>query len=416
MKPETAALHAAYTPEPGTGATVPPICQATAYAYDTAGELADVFAGRAPGYVYSRIANPTTAALEQRLAALEGGVGCLACASGMAAIATVVTGLTRAGDHIVAARGIFGGTVSLLARTLARFGVRTTFVGSGDTEALREAIRPETRLLFVETITNPSMEVPDLPAVAAIAHEAGIPLVVDSTVTTPMLIRPGEWGADVVIHSLSKFINGHGSAVGGAIIDTGRFDWGHGPFAEIREAERRAGRLAFLVYLRTRVYRDLGCCLSPFHSFLLLAGIEGLPARMESHCRNAMALARTLEAHPRVAWVKYPGLPGNPDHATANRLFGGRHGGILTFGAGTAEGARRVIDGLSLALNVANIGDSRTLVIHPASTIFQEFPPREREAMGVPDDLVRVSVGVEHIDDITADFEAALDNAELIAD
>lgn len=408
MNAETAAVHAGYAPDAQTGATTPPICQSTAFAYDTAAGIADAFSGRAPGYVYSRVANPTTAVLEQRLAALEGGIGCLACASGMAAITTVMTGLTRAGDHIIAARGIFGGTVSLLTRTLARFGVRVTFVDGGSVEAFRDALRPETRLIFVETIANPSMAVPDLPEVSGVAREAGIPLVVDSTVTTPLLVRPGEWGADVVVHSLSKFINGHGNAVGGAIVDTGRFDWGQGPFEEIRETSRRAGAFALLVHLRSPVHRDLGGCASPFHSFLHLAGIESLPLRMERHCRNALVLARALDAHPRVRWVNYPGLPGNRHHAVARRLFGGRYGGIVTFGAGSAEAAGAIIDRLSLAQNLANIGDSKTLVIHPASTIFQEFAPCERAVMGVPDDLVRVSAGVEHPDDIVADFEAAL--------
>ena len=409
MDIETLALHGGYHPDPLTGATSTPIYQTAAYAYATSDEIADVFGGRMPGYIYSRISNPTAASLERRLAELEGGIGCISCSSGMAAISSVVMGLTRAGDHVVAANGIFGGTVSLFSKTLSRFGIETTFVDAGSPDAFREAVRPETKLIFIEMITNPKMEVPDLPAIAEIAHEFGIPLVVDNTVTTPILIRPGEYGADIVVHSVSKFINGHGNSIGGAIVDTGRFDWRKGPFEDIRDLARRAGQLAFLAHLRTLIYRDLGCCPAPFNSFLHLMGIEGLPIRMEVHCRNAMALAEYLSAHLKVAWVNYPGLETNPYHEKAAQLFGGRFGAILTFGVGSREKALRFIDNTSLALNLANIGDSRTLIIHPASTIFQEFSPGRRESMGVTDDLIRVSVGVENAKDIIADFESAFD-------
>jgi len=410
MDIQTKALHGGYQPDPSTGATAAPIHQTTAFAYDAACDLADVFGGRAPGYVYSRIGNPTSAAFERRLTELEGGIGCISCSSGMAAIASVAMGLTRAGDHIVAGGGIFGGTVSFFARTLSRFGVETSFVDSGDTEAFRSAIRPRTRMIFVETITNPRMDVPDLPAIAEIAQAAGIPFVVDNTVTTPVLIRPGEWGADIVVHSVSKFINGHGNSIGGAIIDTGRYDWLAGPFEDISLLAGRAGKLAFLAHLRMLIYRDLGCCPSPFNSFMHLVGIEGLPMRMEIHCRNAMALAQYLSEHPKVGWVNYPGLRTSPYHELATRLFGGRYGGIITFGLGTGEAAARFVDRTVLAQNLANLGDSKTLIIHPASTIFQEFSPEERLAMGVPDDLIRVSVGVESLEDIVADFESALEH------
>jgi len=409
MDIETMALHGGYAPDPQTGSTATPIHQTAAYAYASAEEIADVFAGRAPGYVYTRLGNPTSMAFERRLSELEGGVGCLSCSSGMAAIASVVMGLTRAGDHIVAGSGIFGGTVSLFSKTLSRFGVTTTFADSGDPESFRSAVRPETKLIFVEAITNPQMAVPDLPVIADIAHQAGIPLVADSTLTTPILVRPGEWGADIVVHSVSKFINGHGNSIGGAIVDTGKFDWAKGPFEDIASLAKLAGRLAFLAHLRRLVYRDLGCCPSPFNSFMHLTGIEGLALRMEAHCRNAMALAEYLAAHPKVAWVNYPGLASNPYHAVASKLFGGRYGGVLTVGLGDRDRAMKLVTGTSLAQNLANIGDSRTLVIHPASTIFQEFPPEERDAQGVPDDLVRISAGVESTRDIIADFESALD-------
>lgn len=408
MDIETLALHAGYLPDAQTGASVTPIYQSAAYAYATSEDLANAFTGRGPGYVYSRISNPTSTALERRLAELEGGIGCLVCASGMAAIASVTMGLTRAGDHIVAANGIFGGTVSLFAKTLSRFGVETTFVDAGDPAAFSDAIKPNTRLVFVETITNPRMDVPDLPAIAELAHAAGIPFVVDSTATTPVLVRPGEWGADIVIHSVSKFINGHGNSIGGAIVDTGKFDWRNGPFEDIAEIAARAGKLAFLAHLRKLIYRDLGCCPSPFNSFLHLMGVEGLAIRMDVQCRNALALAEYLSKHTKVAWVNYPGLKSSPHHEVALRLFGGRFGAVLTLGLGSAEAASRFIDNTVLAQNLANIGDSKTLVIHPASTIFAEFTSDEREAMGIVDDLVRVSVGIESERDIIADFESAL--------
>ncbi|MHB0912742.1 MAG: O-acetylhomoserine aminocarboxypropyltransferase/cysteine synthase family protein [Armatimonadota bacterium] len=411
MDIETLALHGGYIPDPQTGSTTTPIHQTSAFAYDSAEGIANVFNGRAPGYVYSRISNPTASAFERRLAELEGGIGCLSCASGMAAISSTVMGLTRAGDHIVAANGVFGGTVSFFKKTLARFGVSTTFVDAGDVDAFRQAIRPETRLVFVETITNPRMDVPDLPGIAAVAHDAGIPFVVDSTVTTPTLIRPGEWGADVVIHSVSKFINGHGNSIGGAIVDTGKFDWRKGPFEDIATLAAKAGKLAFLAHLRMLIYRDLGCCPSPFNSFLHMVGIEGLAIRMEVQCRNAMELATYLDSHEKVSWVNYPGLEGNRYHDAASRFFGGRYGAMLTFGVGSKEAAMNFVNKTALAQNLANIGDSKTLLIHPASTIFGEFAPEEREAMGVTEDLIRVSVGVESITDITADFESALQNA-----
>ena len=405
-------MHGGFVPDGASGSSAAPIHQTAAFAYPTAEGLSNAFSGRGPGYIYSRIANPTSSAFERRLAEMEGGVGCLSCSSGMAAIASVVMGLTRAGDHIVAANGIFGGTVSLFTKTLSRFGVKTTFVDSADVAAFRAAMEPETKLVFVETITNPRMDVPDLSAIAAVAHEAGVPLVVDSTVTTPVLVQPGKWGADIVVHSVSKFINGHGNSIGGAIIDTGNFDWRGGPFEDIAELAKRAGKLAFLAHLRTLIYRDLGCCPAPFNSFLHLTGIEGLALRMEAHCRNAQALAEYLDAHPKVKWVNYPGLESSAYHETAKRLFGGRFGGVLTFGLGSAESAFQLIDQLSLAQNLANIGDSRTLVIHPASTIFHEFSAEERAAMGVFDDLVRVSVGVESANDIIADFESALERSQ----
>ena len=410
MKIDTMALHGGFSGD-ANGATAVPICQTVSYEYKTAGELADVFAGKAPGYIYTRIANPTTSALEGRLTGLEDGVGCIATASGMAAIASVAMGLLRSGEKIVAASGIFGGTVSLFVNTLGRFGVETVLVDVGDTDNVARAIDAKTRLVFIETIGNPAMDVPDIPAVADVAHQAGIPLVVDNTVTTPFLIRPGDYGADIVVHSTSKFINGHGTAIGGAIVDTGNFTWRTGPFEDIRRLAERAGGLAMLSHLRNLIYRDLGGCPAPMNSFLMLQGIETLGGRMTTHCDNAMKLAEFLSAHPSVGWVNYPGLADSPFKPRVDALFAGRGGGLLTFALGDKDRAFAFIDSLRLAKNLANLGDAKTLVIHPASTIFHEFDASQLQAMGVSDDMVRVSVGIEDFEDIRADFEQAITRA-----
>jgi O-acetylhomoserine (thiol)-lyase len=411
MKPDTLAIHGGFGPDDATGASAVPIYQTVSYAYKSAQELADVFDGKAPGYIYTRIANPTTAALESRLTELEGGIGCIATSSGMAAIASVATGLLRSGDEIVSAAGIFGGTLSLFKNTLGRFGIKTWLVQAGKTGEFAKAVGKKTRLVFVETIGNPRMDVPDIPAVAEIAHRANVPLIVDSTVTTPLLVRPGQFGADVVIHSTSKFINGHGTAIGGAIIDTGRFNWGKGPFEEIRKTAQKAGQAAFLVYLRNLVYRDLGGCPAPLNSFLMLQGLETLPVRMVRHCANAEKLAHYLRQNPKVRWVNYPGLPDNKFHDRTVRMFGGFGGALLTLGLGSKQRAFRFIDSLRLAVNLANLGDVRTLVIHPSSTIFHEFGEVEKAKMGVGEDMVRVSVGIEDFEDIRNDFEQAINKA-----
>ncbi|MCP4376881.1 MAG: O-acetylhomoserine aminocarboxypropyltransferase/cysteine synthase [bacterium] len=411
MKPETLAVHAGYTGDPVSGATAVPICQSVSYAYKTAQGLADVFAGKAPGYIYTRIANPTTTALEARLTCLEDGIGAIATSSGMAAISSVIMGLVRSGQRVVAAAGIFGGTVSLFENTLSRFGVETVMVDAADTDAFAAAVNDKTRLIFVETIGNPRMDVPDIPALARVAHDAGIPLVVDNTVTTPCLIQPGAHGADIVIHSTSKFINGHGSAIGGAIIDTGNYDWRNGAFDDIKELSKRTGGFAFLAHQRNLIYRDLGGCPAPMNSFLMLQGLETLPGRIDKHCDNALKLARFLQQHPDVSWVNYPGLAGSDYNRRVDELFGGRAGGLLTLGLGDKVTAYKFIDSLKLATNLANLGDARTLVIHPASTIFHEFSSDELGPMGVSADMVRVSVGIEAYEDIEADFQQAIATA-----
>jgi len=408
MKRETSAIHGGFSGDSVTGATAAPIYQTVSYAYGTAQELADVFDGVAPGYIYTRIANPTTTALELALAELEGGIGAIATASGMAAIASVVMGLVRAGDEILAAAGIFGGTVSLFENTLGRFGVDTVLADAAETANFAAAINDRTKLIFVETIGNPRMDVPDIPAIAAVAHKAGIPLVVDNTLATPALIKPGEHGADIVVHSTSKFINGHGTAIGGAIIDTGNYDWKSGAFEDIKQLWQRAGNMAFLAHLRNLIYRDLGGCPAPMNSFLMLQGLQTLPGRMDKHCENALKLAGFLSEHPDVSWVNYPALEGNEFHGRANKLFGGRGGGLLTFGMGEKPAAFKSIDSLRLAKNLANLGDVKTLVVHPASTLFHDFGIAEQKKMGVTEDMVRVSVGIEAFEDIQADFQQAI--------
>ena len=327
----------------------------------------------------------------------------------MAAIASVAVGLVRAGDEIIAAAGIFGGTVSLFENTLGRFGVKTNLVNAAETEQFAEAINNKTKLIFVETIGNPRMDVPDIPAIAEIAHQANIPFVVDNTVTTPVLFKPREFGADIIVHSTSKFINGHGTAIGGAIIDTGNYDWTNGGFEDIRKLAQNAGRLAFLAHLRNLIYRDLGGCPAPMNSFLMLQGLETLPGRMARHCENAKELAKYLQGHPKVRWVNYPGLPNNEFHSRVIKLFDGRGGGLLTFGIGDKQKAFRFINSLKLVRNLANLGDAKTLVIHPSSTIFHEFSTPEQNKMGISEDMIRVSVGIEDFEDIKSDFKQAIE-------
>lgn len=411
MKLDTQAVHGGFAGDPATGATAVPIYQTSAYAYPTAEELRDVFDSRAPGYIYTRLANPTSYALEQRLAGLEGGIGCIATSSGMAAISAVMMGLLRAGDEILSAAGVFGGTVSLFQNTLGRFGIKTTFADVAETAQFAAAINENTKVIFIETIGNPRMDVPDIPAIAQLAHERNIPLVVDSTLTTPALVRPAQYGADIVIHSTTKFINGHGTALGGAIIDTGKYRWADGIFEDLRQLAKRARQMAFLAHLRNLIWRDLGGCPAPLNSFLMLQGLESLGPRMQRHCENAEKLAAYLQGHPKVAWVNYPALPGSRFHGRVQELFGGRAGGVLSFGLGDRQQAFRFINALRLAKNLANIGDAKTLVIHPASTIFHEYDAEQRARMGVPEELIRVSVGMEDFDDIRNDFENAIERS-----
>lgn len=392
------------------GATTIPIFQSSAFAHKTAEELEDIFRGRQTGQIYTRINNPTNESFEKRLAAIEGGTAAIVTASGMAAIATAVMTIVQSGSEILSSSSVFGGTYSLFKDTLANYGIATTFVDPTDAKAVRGGINERTRLIFVETIGNPKMDVPDISLLSSIAREAGIPLVVDATVSTPYLARVIELGADIVIHSTSKFINGTANAIGGAIIDSGAFEWQSSKFPHFEPFAKKYRRFAFTARARKLMHKDFGACAAPMNSFLLAQGIETLTLRMERHCANAMHLANFLKGHPKVAWVNYPGLAGSPYHEVAKRQFGGRYGGLLTFGLAGRPAAFRLINGLQMAKNLANIGDAKTLVIHPASTICCDYTPEEKRLMGATEELVRVSAGIEAIDDIVEDFEGALSN------
>jgi O-acetylhomoserine (thiol)-lyase len=405
---ETVLIHGGL--EPGlAGSTNTPIVQSSAFAYDTAEELEDVFRGRKAGHVYTRLNNPTTESLEKRLALLEGGGATIVTASGMAAIATAVLTILRSGDEILSSSSLFGGTFSLFRDTLSNYGITARFVDPLDLDGFRKAINEQTRLVFVETVGNPKLDVPDIPALAEIAHDAGIPIMVDSTVTTPYLANGARLGADILAYSTSKYINGTGTTIGGAIIDRGVFNWASPKFPHFAPFHKKYRNFAFTARARKLVHKDLGACAAPFNSYLLTEGIQTLALRMDRHCSNALALARFLKGHPKVAWVSYPGLEDSPGHAVATRLYSGLYGGLLTFGTGDKASAFKAINGLRLAKNLANIGDAKTLVIHPASTICADYNAEEKALLGVTEDLIRVSVGIEHSHDIIGDFRQALD-------
>ncbi len=420
----TRAIHAGNRPDPTTGARAVPIYQTTSFVFEDTADAADLFALQKYGNIYSRIANPTVACFEERLASLEGGIGAVATASGMSAEALLFTAVAGAGDHIVSSAALYGGTRTLLEVTLARLGIHTTFVAPDDPSAFSAAICPNTKLLYTEVVANPSGVVADLSALADIAHAHHIPLAVDSTVATPYLCRPFDHGADIVVHSATKFIGGHGTSLGGVVVESGRFDWGSGRFPTMTAPVASYGGLrywenfgeyGFLTKLRVEQLRDLGPALSPFNAFLLLQGTETLALRMERHVANAAAVAGFLAAHPRVSWVRYAGRPDHPDHALAQRYLPKGPGAVFAFGV---EGGRRAgaafIEALQLCSHLANIGDTRTLVIHPASTTHQQLSPEALEAAGVGPDLVRISVGLEDLDDILWDLDQALAQAAPI--
>ena len=425
---DTLQVHAGQEPAPGTNARAVPIYQTTSYTFDSAEHGAALFALQQFGNIYTRISNPTTDVFERRIAALEGGVAALATASGQAAQLIAVATLAEAGDNVVSSASLYGGTYNQFKVTLPRLGIGVRFVNGADVDAFRAAVDDRTRALYVETIGNPSFDVPDLAAVAAVAHEHGLPLVVDNTFgCAGYLCRPIEHGADIVVASATKWIGGHGTSIGGVIVDAGRFDWGNGRFPVFTEPapgyhglnfwdtfgpKGPFGNIAFIIRARVEGLRDFGPCLSPFNSFLFLQGLETLSLRVERHNDNAAELARWLEKHSAVSWVSHPSLPSHPSHALAKKYLRNGFGSVLTFGIkGGREAGRKFIDSVKLASHLANVGDAKTLVIHPNTTTHQQLSDEEQRTSGVTPDLVRVSVGIEHIEDIKADFQQAFDQA-----
>lgn len=421
---ETQVLHAGHAPDGDTKSRAVPIYQTTSYVFDDAAHGARLFNLEEPGNIYTRIGNPTVAVLENRIAALEGGVAAVATASGQAAITLALTAILRSGDHLVAGNNLYGGTYTLFSQSLKRLGIQVSFVDSGDPEAYRKALRPNTRAVYAEALGNPKLDVPNFEAIAEVAHGAGVPFLVDATLVSPYLCRPLEFGADVVLHSATKYLGGHGTSLGGLLVDGGTFDWRNGNFPEFTSPHPAyhgailadlAGPAALAVKARIEGLRDFGPALSPFNAFLLLQGIETLHLRIPRHGENALTLAQNLKRHPKVAWVNYPGLPDHPSHGRAKRFFreGAGFGGILTFGVrGGLEAGRTVIDRVQLFSRLANVGDAKSLIIHPASTTHQQLSEAERQATGVTTDLVRLSVGLEHVEDLWADLEQALEEVQ----
>lgn len=425
MKLESLALHHGYESESTTKAAAVPIYQTTSYTFDDTQHGADLFDLKVPGNIYTRIMNPTTDVLEQRLAAIEGGIGALALASGMAAITYAIQALTQVGDNIVSTSQLYGGTYNLFAHTLPRQGVEVRMAGFDDFELLDTLIDDNTKALFCESIGNPAGNIVDLQRLAEIAHKHGVPLIVDNTVATPVLCKPFEHGADIVIHSLTKYIGGHGTTIGGVIIDSGKFDWAAQPkrFALLNEPDpsyhgvvytQAFGPAAFIGRCRVVPLRNTGAALSPQSAFLLLQGLETLSLRMERHCDNALALAQFLEAHPKVSWVNYAALESSPFQDNCHKITGGKASGIISFGIKSDDGklaGGRFIDALQMILRLVNIGDAKSLACHPASTTHRQLDAGELAKAGVSEDLVRISVGIEHIDDIIADVAQALEKA-----
>jgi len=416
---ETLSLHAGQHPDPATGARAVPIYQTTSYVFDDTEHAAALFNLERAGHIYTRISNPTTSVLEERLAALEGGVGAVCTASGQAALHLAIATLLNAGDHIVASSSLYGGTINLLAHTLPRFGITTSFVKPRDHAGFRSAIQPNTRLLIGETLGNPGLEVLDIPKVAAIAHESGVPLLIDNTFATPYLSQPIAQGADIVMHSATKWLGGHGIAIGGAIIDGGRFDWrASGKFPQLTEPyagyhgivfDEQFGPAAFIMRARTEGLRDFGACLSPTNAFHLLQGVETLHLRMERHVQNTRAVLEALTANKAVDWVLHPSLESHPDHGLAKELLPRGAGSIVSFGIkGGRPAGRKFIESLKLISHLANVGDAKTLVIHPASTTHQQMDADQLAAAGIGEELIRLSVGIEAASDIIDDLGQAL--------
>jgi O-acetylhomoserine (thiol)-lyase len=416
---ETLAVHAGQAVDPTTKARAVPIYATTSYVFDNADHAARLFGLQEFGNIYTRIMNPTNAVFEERVAALEGGVGALAVGSGQAAETLTILNLARAGDNVVTSASLYGGTYNLFQYTLPKYGIDFKFVDGSKPAEFDAAIDATTKAVYIETIGNPRLDVPDFEAISAIAHKHGIPVIVDNTFA-PLLSRPIEHGVDIVVHSATKWIGGHGTAIGGVVVDSGKFDWTASPRFKVDFVDPDPsyhgvsytgsfGNLAFILKLRVQLLRDLGPALSPFNSFLFLQGLETLPLRIERHSTNALAVARWLEGHPAVEWVSYPGLASHPAHALARKYLSGGFGGVVTFGLkGGVTAGRKLIDSVKLFSLLANVGDAKSLIIHPASTTHQQLSTEDQIASGVTPELVRLSVGIEHIDDIIADLDQAI--------
>jgi O-acetylhomoserine (thiol)-lyase len=423
MKIETKLIHAGYAPEPGTKAVATPIYQTTSYAFDNTQHGADLFDLKVAGNIYTRIMNPTTAVLEERLTAMEGGVGALALSSGMSAITYAIFTIAQQGDNIISTSSLYGGTYNLFAHTLPRLGIEVRFVDYKNPTDIASLIDDNTKAIFGESLGNPAGNILDISKIADIAHQHGVPLIVDNTVPSPYLCRPFEHGADIVIHSLTKYLGGHGTSVGGIIVDSGKFPWAEHAkrFPMLNEPDpsyhgviytKEMGEAAFIGRARVVPLRNMGSAISPFNSFLILQGIETLAVRMDRHCDNALAVANYLNKHKAVNWVRFAGLKSHPDFALAEKYMGGRASAILSFGInGGAEAGGKFIDALNLIVRLVNIGDAKSLACHPASTTHRQLSDKEKQAAGVSDDLIRLSIGIEHIDDILADLEQALAKA-----
>ncbi|MBL0943930.1 MAG: O-acetylhomoserine aminocarboxypropyltransferase/cysteine synthase [Hydrogenophaga sp.] len=420
FRPETLAIHAGQIPDSSTGSRALPIYQTTSFVFDSAEHAASLFNLQTFGNVYSRLSNPTVCALEERVAALEGARAAVACASGMAAETLALTTLLQAGDHVVAAGALYGGSVTMLAVNLRKFGIETTFVDATKPEAFAAAMRPNTRAVYAETLGNPSMVVLDIQAIADVAHAHGVPLMVDNTVPSPALCNPVAFGADIVIHSATKYLAGHGTTLGGVVVEAGTFPWDNGKFPGMTEPSpgyhgvkfyETFGNFGFSMRCRMEGLRVFGASLAPTSAWQILQGVETLPLRMERHCSNTLALAQFLKDHPRVSWVNYPGLQDHPQHALMQRQMRGASG-LLAFGVkGGAEAGVRFIEGAQFMSHLVNIGDTKTLISHPASTTHRQLDEAQQRAAGVLPDMVRISVGLEHIDDILWDVDQALTRA-----
>ncbi|MEX2684574.1 MAG: O-acetylhomoserine aminocarboxypropyltransferase/cysteine synthase family protein [Candidatus Sigynarchaeota archaeon] len=406
---DTLVIHGAQTPDQWRSTTIAPIYQSASHRFETGEELSDVFAGKKPGFIYQRLRNPTNDVLEKRLALLEDGAETVVTGSGMAAINDTVLAICHAGDEVVSGNSVFMSTYLLFSSVLKKFGINVKFVESSDVRAWQNAVTRSTKLLFLESIGNPKLDVPDIKKIAAIAHENEAPLIVDNTLATPYLVRPFQHGADIIVHSTTKYLNGHGSAIGGAIIDSGRFDWPDNKFPDFKPFKDRRGALAFIDRAWREIHINFGTSQAPLHSYLTLIGLDTFALRMERHCANALKLAQFLSKHPKVKWVNYPGLQGCIGHETAKAQFQGKgFGGLVTFGLEHQKACLDFIRNVKLAYHLANLGDCKTLIIHPWSSQYINFPEPVRVANGISPDMIRVAVGIEAIEDIIDDFDQAL--------